>query len=70
MEDQKRRRKRHSPSVTPEMAAQIKTMIVDLGMMQHDVAACFGINQGRVSEIKNGHKFANVSPAPVSSLSY
>lgn len=54
IELEKRRVKRRSPSVTPEMAKQIKRMVGDLGMLQHDVAAHFGINQGRVSEVMNG----------------
>jgi len=65
----RRRAKRQSPSVTPEMAGQIKAMIINLGMMQHDVAARFGINQGRVSEIMNNHAFAEVPPAPLTDFS-
>jgi hypothetical protein len=30
---------------------------------QHDVAAEFGVNQGRISEIKSGKRFAQVSPS-------
>ncbi len=55
--------KRRSPRVTPDMAAQIKTMVLCNRMLQHDAAAHFGINQGRVSEIVNGHRFADVPPA-------
>jgi len=55
-------KKRRSPVVTPEMAAQIKAML-DAGMCQHDIAAFFGINQGRVSEINTGMKFPGVEPA-------
>lgn len=44
------------PGVTPEMAAKIKHLL-SLGMMQHDIAAHFGINQGRVSEINTGMRF-------------
>jgi hypothetical protein len=52
------KRRRSSP-VTPEMAAAIKVML-NAGMMQHDIAAHFGINQGRVSEINTGHRFPGV----------
>jgi len=45
--------RRSSPRVTAKMAAKIKHLC-KLGYMQHDVAARFGINQGRVSEIVNG----------------
>ncbi len=54
IQTERRRGKRRSPSVTPDMAAQIKKMVIDLGMLQHDVAAHFGINQGRVSEVISG----------------
>ncbi|RWF78261.1 MAG: hypothetical protein EOS26_05860 [Mesorhizobium sp.] len=52
-------RKRKSPPVTPEMAAKIKTLL-DTGMCQHDIAAFFRINQGRISEINTGRKFPGV----------
>lgn len=48
--------RRSSPPVTLSMAVQI-VRLVDAGHMQHDVAARFGINQGRVSEVINGHLF-------------
>lgn len=53
--------KRHSPVVTSKMAGKIKTMI-DIGMNQHDIAAYFKINQGRISEIKTGLKYPGVEP--------
>ncbi|MFN4126602.1 MULTISPECIES: hypothetical protein [Pannonibacter] len=52
---------RRSPTVTPEMAAQIKALL-KTGMSQHDIAARFRINQGRVSEINKGYKFPQVEP--------
>lgn len=55
-------RKRRSPEVTPEMAAAIKAML-KAGICQHDIAAYFKINQGRVSEINTGMKFPEVAPA-------
>jgi len=54
-------RKRKSPVVTPEMAARIKAML-ETGMCQHDIAAHFGVNQGRVSEINTGVKFPGIEP--------
>ncbi|WP_339742804.1 hypothetical protein [uncultured Maricaulis sp.] len=33
------------------------------GEYQHHIAARFGLNQGRISEIKNGHRFAEI-PLP------
>lgn len=52
-------KRRRSPKVTPDMAAKIKRYLLD-NLNQHDIAAIFGINQGRVSEIKNGTRFAEV----------
>jgi hypothetical protein len=49
------------------MAAKIKAMVA-MGMLQHNVAAAFGINQGRVSDIKTGKTFSDVSPAPVEEI--
>ena len=55
--------RRRSPRVSREMAAKIKTLL-KTGMAQHDIAARFGINQGRVSEINTGkHRHADVEPA-------
>lgn len=55
--------KRRSPKVTAEMAAVIKFMVMTLGYLQHQAAAAFGVNQGRVSEIMTGKKFADVPAA-------
>ena len=54
-------RRRRSPAVTPEMAAKIK-FLLRLGLTQHDIAARFGINQGRVSEINTGMLFPGIEP--------
>ncbi len=53
--------RKRSPRVTAEMAARIKRLLAE-NMMQHDIAARFGINPGRISEIKNGKKFGDVAP--------
>jgi hypothetical protein len=55
-------RRRKSPPVTPEMAAEIKALI-EAGVCQHDIAAYYKINQGRVSEINTGMKFPGIEPA-------
>jgi hypothetical protein len=34
----------------------------------HDIAAWFGVNQGRIAEVKDGSKFGTVQAAPTSSL--
>lgn len=57
------RAKSRSPTVTLEMANEIRQMVKS-GMAQHEVAAHFGINQGRVSEVVNGHKFPNNDNSP------
>jgi hypothetical protein len=53
--------RKRSPRVTPRMASEILALVQN-GMHQHDVAARFGINQGRVSEIVNGKRFVSVEP--------
>ncbi|SOC92577.1 hypothetical protein SAMN05216358_2733 [Rhizobium sp. AN5] len=53
---------RRSPKVTPDMAAAIK-LLLRRKMMQHDIAARFGINPGRVSEINTGKLYPEVSAA-------
>ena len=53
--------RRSSPPVTPTMAAKIKFLRA-LGHVQHNIAARFGINQGRVSEVVNGKTHPNVPP--------
>ena len=60
--------KRRSPRVTEQMAAKMKTMLYVLGMAQHDIAAAFRVNQGRVSEVNTGKRFHQVPPAPIESL--
>ena len=54
--------RKRSPRVNAEMAASIKRLLLEK-MMQHDIAARFGINPGRVSEIKTGKKFGDIAPA-------
>jgi len=49
-------RRRKSPPVTQEMADHIRWLYRH-GMMQHDIAAHYRINQGRVSEVVNGKRF-------------
>jgi hypothetical protein len=49
-------------SVTPQTASVIKYALT-LGYYQHDVAAYFGLNQGRVSEINTGKRWRGVKPA-------
>lgn len=45
-------------------AAIVKAMLAR-GDRQHDVAAWFGVNGGRIAEIATGRTFASVVPAPL-----
>ena len=45
------------------MAAQIKFLIKERGLFQHQAAALVGVNQGRISEIVNGKVHPEVPPA-------
>lgn len=49
--------------LTAELAAYIKWLLQTKTMFQHEIAALVGINQGRISEIKNGKRFPNVPPS-------
>ncbi|TPK94790.1 hypothetical protein FJ934_14350 [Mesorhizobium sp. B2-4-12] len=49
-------------ALTESDAALIRGMILR-GDRHHDIAAFFGVNQGRVAEIKEGCRFAGIAPA-------
>jgi hypothetical protein len=38
------------------------------GDRNHDIAAWFGVNQGRIAEVKDGSSFGSISAAPANSL--
>ena len=48
--------------LTERDAAVVKAMLAR-GDRQHDVAAWFGVNGGRIAEIATGRKFRSVVPA-------
>jgi hypothetical protein len=50
-------------SLNEEDAAIVKGMLAR-GDRQHDIAAWFGVNGGRIGEISTGAKFAEVDPSP------
>jgi hypothetical protein len=56
---------RRSPKLTADMASKMKTRVLHRGEAQHDVAAHFRVNQGRVSEVVTGKAFPD---APFASL--
>lgn len=53
--------------LTDDVGALIKGMLLR-GDRQSDIAACFGINSGRVAETNRGQRFAHVNPAPADEL--
>lgn len=50
-----------------EDAAIIKAMIAR-GDRQHDIAAWFGVNGGRIGEISTGKTFSDVAPASAADI--
>jgi len=48
-------------------AALVKGMLAR-GDRQHDIAAWFGVNGGRIGEVATERKFAHVDPAPITEL--
>lgn len=54
----------HSSGIklTEQDAAIVKAML-SRGDRQHDIAAWFGVNGGRVAEIAVGRRFSHVKPA-------
>lgn len=52
-----------SRKITQHDAAIIKKLL-NTGCFQHVIAASFGVNQGRISEINTGKRYADVPPAP------
>jgi len=45
----------------------VKAML-QRGDRHHDIAAWFGVNQGRIAEVKGGELFPDVGPAPSEDL--
>jgi hypothetical protein len=54
-------------ALTADDAALIRGMI-NRGDRHHDIAAFFGVNQGRIAEIKDGSRFPGVPAAPADHL--
>ncbi|RDD60125.1 hypothetical protein DRB17_19735 [Ferruginivarius sediminum] len=44
--------------------AAIAKGMLGRGDRQHDIAAWFGVNGGRIAELANGERFRGVEPAP------
>ncbi len=59
-------RKFSSPKLDEELAGRIKGLWYYSPLNQAQIAAELGaLNQGRVSEVINGHRFADVKPTEV-----
>jgi len=50
-----------SRALTAELAREIKKLAEETDLMQHQIAAVLGINQGRVSEVLSGKRFPEVN---------
>jgi len=48
--------------LSPDDIAQIKAKLLS-GQFQHEIAAEYGLNQGRISEINTGKRFGQIQPA-------
>lgn len=62
------RRAPASGIVLDENEAAIAKGMLLRGDRQHDVAAWFGVNGGRIAELATGYRFEDVTPAPVGTL--
>lgn len=58
-----------SPTITFEMASEIKYLKIRMRLYNHQIAALFGINQGRVSEVMTGKRHPAAPPINYGSLS-
>lgn len=47
--------KARSSNMSRELIEKIKALLATGKYYQHQIAALVGVNQGRVSEVKNGH---------------
>ena len=54
--------------MTAELASKAKTLVITMGLKQHQAAAMLGLNQGRISEVITGKRYANAAPCPPDQL--
>jgi len=59
-----------TPQMTADLAAKALTLVNVMKLKQHQAAAVLGVNQGRISEVVNGHRFAGTMPCPTDQLSF
>jgi len=55
------------PKLTPQDAALIRGMIAR-GDRHHDIAAFFGVNQGRIAEVRTGERHPGIPAAEADEL--
>lgn len=56
-------KKSKSPRMDRQLASHVKWLWLNTPLNQAQISALLGaINQGRVSEVVNGHRFADVQP--------
>lgn len=56
------RRSHSTTPLTARVAAEIRRLAASTDLMQHQIAALLGLNQGRVSEVLSGKRFPEVKP--------
>lgn len=56
------RKSRNTNPLTARVAGEIKRLAASGDLMQHQIAALLGLNQGRVSEVLSGKRFPEVKP--------
>jgi hypothetical protein len=61
----RRRAPRCSNPMTLEIASKAKTMVIQLGMAQHEAAAKLGVNPGRINDAIHGRIFPDAPFAPI-----
>lgn len=61
-------RSKASGYVLKRADAPIIMGMIARGDRDHDIAAWFGVNQGRIAEVKDGTKFGTVAAAPAAQL--
>jgi hypothetical protein len=61
------RARRSGLRLSEGQASLVKGMLLR-GDRQHDIAGWFGVNPGRIAEVKDGHLYPGVAPAPPNQL--
>jgi len=59
-----------SPQVTFKMACEIKYLKIKHGLYNHQIAALFGVNQGRISEVMTGKRYPEAPPVDYGTFSF